>query len=148
MGDSKKRNSSRPKKRKSCNPAKRRKLDQTESSSVDQPLLPSSSAKKLGANSVNRVTSQVEVDQSSLGNAIVNLDLLVSFVEQFVCKDCKGDLKVSVISLAGLAQQLEAVCELCEERKKQDLSNLVQGKFYLGLFYSITLLLTNHQFSN
>ena len=53
-----------------------------------------------------------------------------------------------MISLAGLAQQLEAVCELCEERKKQDLSNLVQGKFYLGLFYSITLLLTNHQFSN
>lgn len=135
MGDSKKRNQSRSKKKNPSKEAKKRRLSQLDANqTVTDQALPSTSAKKLRQDRNNAVISGVEVNSSSLGNALVNMDLLISFIERFKCTICQGSISVNSQNLGGLAQRLIAVCELCGANENQDLSNLLTGMYNKIIF--------------
>ena len=112
--------------------SKKTKLDQSASDQqVTDIDLPSTSAKKLGDNKENGVTSyDILVETSLHGIALVNMNLLWD-LEMFICPSCNGNVKVPLKRLGSLTQQLLAECKKSGE--KQGLSNHLAGKTLFDL---------------
>ena len=134
MGDKQKRSVSRKKAR--VPPCKRRKVDDSGgekksiSSSNDDDVSQqssSSSSKKLAATHTQRYAASIENDQ---GNAIVDMNLLLSFIKKFPCPKCYKGVEAQLVRLGGLAQRLEATCTngYCQHSFGQDMSEMVTGK--------------------
>ena len=89
----------------------------------------------------------INYDENSLGNGIVNMDLLTSFIQEFKCSQlldkniCGGALATSVTNLGGLAQQLTAVCTRCSHQVSQDLSKRTLGKLVAFIIYIYIIIL-------
>lgn len=143
MGNKDQTKHSRKKKR--IPPSKRRKIqpeqqeDDESIASCSQPTElstnESSSANKLTANIRKATQPQVQQDYDdhnvSEGNGIVNISLLVNFIKQFPCQQCKEPgIDVSVERIAGLAQSISAVCSICQHRANQELSTRMDGKLF------------------
>lgn len=120
MGDTKdNRSKARSKKRKPPKPTA------TVSTTATAELPSSSSAKKL-----KLCTNNTDLqDNSDLGNSIVNMNLLVSFMRRFGCIECGKETEVTLKSLQGLAQRIVVTCKspVCDKEFTQDLSNQTPG---------------------
>lgn len=142
MGDKTKRTASRRTKSKIPNvhikkAQKRQLADEDVNQTPSLTPTTGSSAKKLCPSLTNTHIDSIVVDKSSLGNGIVNMDLLVNFIETFKCTNitrgnsCGGSLTASVKSLGGLAQNLSATCDICGHQTNQHLSNKTTGELLL-----------------
>lgn len=129
MGDktrSKKKSRTKRKIPSKCVSESRKRKAETEETiqQVHSPSVVSSSAKKLC-----KSDTVVLPENPSLGNGIVNLDLLVNFLSTFRCpkikygRCCGGVLTVEVRNLGGLAQCLVTTCSSCKDTQQQALSS-------------------------
>ena len=103
------------------------------SSSSDKDDLCSPSSDKDGLRSPSRKKlckgHTIQYDKEDLGNSIINMNLLVPFLEQHLrCPQCCAELSVSIRNLGGLAQKIYGVCKSCKHGVSQNLSKLAKGE--------------------
>lgn len=151
MGDKTKRNQSRSKKRNPNKENMKRKAAECTESVPQESVGHSSSAKKLckhleSISNDNNNRSQSHSETDTLGNSLVNMDLLVPFLSEHMhCSECDSGLHVQICNLGGLAQKLEFRCTSCSFSQSLELSKRLTHAGMSGILACDKLVLVLKQ---
>ena len=121
----KSRKSKTPRRKLPANLANKRQREpaSTENQSNEEPTVSSSSSKKL---KVDR-KSEDSPESTGHGNALVNVDLLLSLLELFPCSLCGGSTTASITPIYGLAQKAVIKCQSCTNSISHNLNQTIFG---------------------